>query len=84
MCQTSENSESGVMDGDREGKTGIDLEWLAPLKIRSAIFTEFYSYPRLSDRRDSGAGDTMFGSGNGRGECEVGECGYLVEGSCRE
>ena len=26
----------------------------------------------------------MFGSGNGSGECEVGECGYLVEGSCRE
>ena len=44
----SENRESGVTDGHREGgrerKTCIDLEWLAPLKISSKKPSIFLSF----------------------------------------
>ena len=35
--QTSENRETGVTDGHREGgrETSINLEWLAPLKMKA-------------------------------------------------
>ena len=60
--QTSDNRDTGVTDIGREGKTGIDLEWLAPLKIMST-FIEL-SPGALAEliRREgeAGAGQTVF------------------------
>ena len=39
--QTDQTSETGVTDRRTEGKTGINLEWLAPLKIKATFTQKF-------------------------------------------